>query len=117
MNGRNGRITVTRVYQEVSEVREHMARLRGELNGNLPRLIRQVDRLTDAIQGHQREAQTDREQVRSCLKEVERLRQDLSAKADKESNDDAHKRIWLLIRLSLYAIAGGLGLLALERFL
>ncbi len=83
----------------------------------LPRLIKQVDRLTDTIQDHQRDAQTDREQVHSCLKEVERLRQDLSAKADKESNDDAHKRIWLLIRLSLYAIAGGLGLLALERFL
>ena len=93
MSARNGRITVTRVYQEVSEVREHMARLRGELNGNLPRLIRQVDRLTELVEKSAATPGSTRN-TKATQNEVERPGGSAS-QGDGKSNEDEHKRIYL----------------------
>lgn len=108
------RITVARVYGEVSHVKEDVARLRGELNGNLPRLIAQVDRLAELIQRQQEGAREYQEGVRVHEREIAGLKEALKAKADEKAVEEAHKKIYFFIRVSLYAMAGAVGLMALK---
>ena len=108
------RITVALVYSEVSHVKEDVARLRGELNGNLPRLIDRVDRLTELIHKQGEGARQYEEKVRTHESEIAGLKEALKAKADEKAVEEAHKKIYFFIRLSLYAMAGAVGLMALK---
>ena len=108
------RITVAQVYGEVSQVKQDVARLRGELNGNLPRLIAQVDRLAELIRSEREGSREHEEKVRTHEAEIAGLKESLKAKADEKVVEEAHRRIYFFIRLSLYAMAGAMGLMALK---
>ena len=103
--------------ESLCEVREGFQRLRGELNGVLPRLEENVERLIDHLNGRE---ETDREyfeKVRVHETEIGTLFEQMGKKADAEANREEHGRLWLALRLFFYGTLVALLALLLERVL
>ena len=96
---------------------EEFARLRGEINGTLPRIDRNVERLFEKLDESQALLHACHERTEVHENEIGVAFKLLNGKASKEANDEAHARLWLFLRISLFAIAtaalGGLVLKSL----
>lgn len=88
---RDLRQAVERNTESLSEVRGGFQRLRGELNGALPRLEEKVERVIEHLNGRE---DTERE--------IGILFEQIGKKADAESNREEHDRLWLALRLFFY---------------
>ena len=100
--------SLDRNVEATDGLREDVTRLRTEMNGHLPRIDRNVERIFERLD-HDRErlhAYHERSQVQAH--EIDTLFEIAGAKADKAGNDDAHSRLWLVMRVSLLAIMTGL---------
>jgi predicted nuclease with TOPRIM domain len=94
---------------------EEVARLRGEINGTLPRIDRNVERLFDKVDERNGLLHACHERIEVQENEIGTLFKMANGKADKAANDEAHKRLWLFLRISLIAIGmGALGALILK---
>ena len=98
-----------------SALREDFQHLRGEINGSLPRIERSVERIFDRIEHNQEAVKSYHEKVHTHAHEIGLIFTALQQKADEKANSDAHERIWLVIRISLYAIFGSLAVLLLAK--
>lgn len=114
---RNLRQAVDRGTESLSGVREGFQRLRGEMNGVLPRLEKKVERVIDQLDGH---AETEREYFEKVSihdRELETLFGQLGKKADTEANRDEHARLWIALRVFFYGTLTALiGLLLVKVF-
>ena len=86
---------------------EQVARLRGEINGHLPRIEESVTRIHERLDVYRDEVADVREKEHIHEHEIGTVLEALGTKADTKSNDEAHKRLWLFLQISLYAIAAG----------
>lgn len=86
---------------------DQVARLRGEINGHLPRIEESVVRIHERIDVYRDEVALVREKTQVHENEIGTVLGALAGKADAKANDEAHKRLWLFLQISLYAIAAG----------
>jgi chromosome segregation ATPase len=110
---RDLRQAVERNTESLSEVREGFQRLRGELNGVLPRLEEKVERVIEHLNG--REEYFEKVGVHET--EIGTLFEQVGKKADAEANREEHGRLWLALRLFFYGTLIALLALLLERVL
>lgn len=103
--------------ESLSEVREGFQRLRGELNGILPRLEEKVERVIEQLDGRQDVEREYFEKVRVHEREIGTLFQQVGKKADTDANRTEHSRLWLALRLFFYGTLAALVGLLLERVL
>ena len=99
--------SVNRNTDATTALRTDVARLRGELNGTLPRIDRNVELLATRVQEYQEGVRSYQEQTQVHEHEIQSVMDALGGKADRASNDEAHKRLWFVIKASLIAIATG----------
>ena len=95
--GKNGEAT--------AGLQNEVARLRGEINGTLPRIDRNVERLFEKLDESSGIVHACRERTEIHQNEIGSLFGALGSKADARSNEEAHSRLWLFLRISLLAIA------------
>ncbi len=96
---------------------EEVARLRGEINGTLPRIDRNVEKLFEKLDESQALLHACHERTEVHENEIGVAFKLLNGKASKEANDEAHARLWLFLRISLLAIAtGAMGVLVVKAF-
>ena len=93
--------------ESTAGLREDVARLRGEINGTLPRIDRNVERLFGKLEEHEETARAYREKTEVHDHEIGILFKLNNGKADTKANDEAHSRLWLFLKVSLLAIATG----------
>ncbi len=93
--------------ESTAGLREDVARLRGEVNGTLPRIDRNVERLFGKLEEHEETARAYREKTEVHDHEIGILFKLNNGKADSKANDEAHSRLWLFLKVSLLAIATG----------
>jgi chromosome segregation ATPase len=86
---------------------EQVARLRGEINGHLPRIEDSVARIHQRLDVYRDEVATVRERSKIHENEIGTVLGALASKADAKANDEAHTRLWLFLQISLFAIAAG----------
>jgi len=110
---RDLRQAVEKNTESLSEVREGFQRLRGELNGVLPRLEEKVERVIEHLNG--REEYFEKVQVHQT--EIGTLFEQVGKKADAEANREEHGRLWLALRLFFYGTLAALLAMLLERVL
>lgn len=110
---RDLRQAVEKNTESLSEVREGFQRLRGELNGILPRIEEKVERVIDHLNGREKYF----EKVRVHETEIGTLFEQVGKKADAEANREEHGRLWLALRLFFYGTLASLLALLLERVL
>jgi chromosome segregation ATPase len=103
--------------ESLSEVREGFQRLRGELNGVLPRLEEKVERVIDHLNGREETEREYFEKVRVHETEIGNLAEQVRKKADAEANREEHSRLWLALRLFFYGTLVALLGLLVERVL
>ena len=109
---RDLRQAVEKNTESLSEVREGFQRLRGELNGVLPRLEEKVERVIDQLDGRKESEREYFEKVQVHEREIGTLFQQVGKKADAEANREEHGRLWLALRLFFYGtLAALVGLL------
>ncbi|MHC4740353.1 MAG: hypothetical protein ACYS8Z_00420 [Planctomycetota bacterium] len=101
--------------EATSAMREDVARLRGEINGTLPRIERNVERIFDRLEHNQEAVKSYHEKVQTHSHEIGLIFTALQQKADDKGNSEAHNRIWLVIRISLIAIFGSLAALLIAK--
>ena len=101
---RDLRQAVDRNTESLSEVREGFQRLRGEINGSLPRIEEKVERVIDRLDERQVFEQEHFEKVEVHEHELAALVQQVSKKADAEANREEHSRLWLALRLFFYGM-------------
>jgi chromosome segregation ATPase len=110
---RNLRGAVDRNTESVAKVREDFQRLRGEINGALPRIEEKVTRLID----HTEVEREYFEKVQVHEREIGTLREQVGKKADAETNREDHGRLWLALRLFFYGMLAALVGLLLSKLL
>jgi chromosome segregation ATPase len=107
---RDLRQAMERNTESLSEVRDGFQRLRGELNGVLPRLEEKVERVIEHLNGREETEREYFEKVRVHETEIGTLFEQVGKKADAEANREEHGRLWLALRLFFYgtlvALAG-----------
>lgn len=107
---RDLRQAVEKNTESLSEVREGFQRLRGELNGVLPRIEEKVERVIEHLNGREETEREYFEKVRVHETEIGTLFEQVGKKADAEANREEHGRLWLALRLFFYgtlvALAG-----------
>ena len=107
---RDLRQAVEKNTESLSEVREGFQRLRGELNGVLPRLEQKVQRVISQLNGREETGRQYFEKVQIHEREIGTLFEQVGKKADAEGNREDHGRLWLALRLFFYgtlvALAG-----------
>lgn len=86
---------------------EQVARLRGEINGHLPRIEDSVTRIHQRLDVYRDEVALVREKSRIQENEIGTVLGALAGKADAKANDESHSRLWLFLQISLLAIAAG----------
>jgi hypothetical protein len=91
--------------EATSGLQKEVARLRGEINGTLPRIDRNVERLFEKLDEHNGLVHACHERTQIHQNEIGTLFGALGSKADARSNEEAHSRLWLFLRISLLAIA------------
>lgn len=114
---RDLRQAVEKNTESLSEVREGFQRLRGELNGVLPRLEEKVERVIDHLNGREDTERAYFEKVRVHETEIGTLFEQVGKKAEAEANREEHGRLWLALRLFFYGTLVALLALLLERVL
>jgi len=103
--------------QATSALREDVARLRGEVNGHLPRIERSVERVRERLDEGRDAVGAVREKAEVHEHEIGAIFHVLNGKADRAANDEAHSRLWLFLQISLFAIAAGaLGVLLAKAY-
>ncbi|MHC5054599.1 MAG: hypothetical protein ACYTKD_07770 [Planctomycetota bacterium] len=106
---------VERTGEATAGLREDVTRLRTEMNGHLPRIDRNVERLFVKLDEHNGLVHACHERIEVQESEIGALFRIANGKAEKAANDEAHKRLWLFLRISLVAIGmGALGGLMLR---
>ena len=101
----------------LAEVREDFQRLRGELNGVLPRLEAMGQRLLDQLDAHQTVEREYFEKVRVHDQELETLFRVVGQKAEAAATQAAHRRLWWALRwFGVGTLGTLLGLLLLKLF-
>lgn len=107
---RDLRQAMERNTESLSEVRDGFQRLRGELNGILPRLEEKVERVIEHLNGREETEREYFEKVQVHETEIGALFEQVGKKADAEANREEHGRLWLALRLFFYgplvALAG-----------
>ena len=93
--------------ESTAGLREDVARLRGEINGTLPRIDRNVERLFGMLEEHEETARAYREKTEVHDHEIGILFKLDNGKASKAANEEAHTRLWFFLKVSLLAIATG----------
>ncbi|MBI2192014.1 MAG: hypothetical protein HYU36_08525 [Planctomycetes bacterium] len=101
---RDLRQAVEKNTESVSEAREGFQRLRGEINGSLPRIEEKVDRVINQLDGRQEVEREYFEKVQVHEREIGTLREQVGKKADGETNREEHGRLWLALRLFFYGM-------------
>jgi hypothetical protein len=96
---------VERNGEATAGLQQEVSRLRGELNGTLPRIDRNVERLFEKLDEHNGLVHACHERTEVHQTEIGALFGALGSKADARSNEEAHSRLWLFLRISLLAIA------------
>jgi len=91
--------------EATSGLQKEVSHLRGELNGTLPRIDRNVERLFEKLDEHNGMVHACHERTEVHENEIGAIFKVLEGKAGKAANDEAHRRLWLFLRLSLLAIA------------
>ncbi len=96
---------------------EEVAHLRGEINGTLPRIDRNVEKIFDKLDEGQQLMHACHERTEVQASEIGTVFKVLNGKADKAANDESHARLWFFLRISLLAIAtGAMGVLVAKAF-
>lgn len=103
--------------ESLAQVREGFQRLRGELNGILPRLEEKVERVIEQLDGRHDVEREYFEKVQVHEREIGTLSQLVGKKADAEANREEHGRLWLALRLFFYGTLAALVGLLLARVL
>lgn len=114
---RDLRQAVERNTESLSEVREGFQRLRGEINGVLPRLEEKVERVIAHLNGREETEREYFEKVRVHETENGTLFEQVGKKADAEANREEHGRLWLALRLFFYGTLVALAGLLLAKVL
>lgn len=108
---------VERNGEATAGLQNEVSRLRGEVNGTLPRIDRNVEKIFDRLDEGQKLMHACHERTEVQANEIGTIFRVLNGKADKAANDEAHKRLWLFLRISLLAVAmGALGVLVAKAF-
>ncbi|MHC5057778.1 MAG: hypothetical protein ACYTKD_24165 [Planctomycetota bacterium] len=96
-------------------LREDVTRLRTEMNGHLPRIDRNVGRIFEKLDEGNGLLHACHERIKVQESEIGTLFRIANGKAEKAANDEAHAKLWLFLRISLFAIAAAsLGALVLK---
>jgi hypothetical protein len=96
---------------------EDVTRLRTEMNGHLPRIDRNVERVFNKLDEGQKLMHACHERTEVQANEIGTLFRIANGKAEKAANDEAHVRLWLVLRLSILAIAmAAVGVLVARAF-
>jgi len=114
---RDLRQAVERNTESLAEVRDGFQRLRGEINGTLPRIEEKVERVIDQLDGHQEFERGYFEKVQVHEREIGTLFEQVGKKADAEANREEHGRLWLALRLFFYGTLAALVGLLLAKLL
>lgn len=114
---RDLRQAVERNTESLSEVREGFQRLRGELNGVLPRLEEKVERVIEQLNGRDDAEREYFEKVQIHEREIGTLFEQVGKKADAEANREDHGRLWLALRLFFYGTLVALASLLVAKVL
>ncbi|TET34888.1 MAG: hypothetical protein E3J72_12190 [Planctomycetota bacterium] len=101
--------------EATSATREDVARLRGEINGTLPRIDRNLEALSRQVIEHQETVRGYYEKTAVHGEEIRIIFKAMNGKADKSANDEAHSRLWFVIRISLIAIFSSLAVLLIAK--
>ncbi len=105
---RDLREAVDRNTECIAQVRDGFHRLRGEINGALPRIEEKVTRLIDRTEVERQYF----EKVQVHEREIGTLFEQVGKKADADANREEHGRLWLALRLFFYGLlTAGVGLL------
>ena len=108
-------VAVAKNGEATTGLQNEVSRLRGEINGTLPRIDRNVERVFDKLDEGQKLMHTCHERTEVQANEIGTLFRIANGKAEKAANDEAHARLWLFLRISLFAIAAAsLGALVLK---
>lgn len=97
---RDLRAAVDRNTESIADVRDGFQRLRGEINGSLPRIEEKVDRLIDR-------QETERqyfEKVQIHERQIGALYGQVAKKADAEANREEHGRLWFALKVFFYGM-------------
>jgi hypothetical protein len=106
---------VERTGEATAGLREDVARLRTEMNGHLPRIDRNVERIFEKLDEGQELMHACHERTEVQANEIGTIFRLLAGKSDRAANDEAHARLWLFLRISLAAVGMGvLGSLVLK---
>jgi len=106
---------VERNNESLTEVRDGFSRLRGEMNGILPRLEAKVERIIGQLERRDKSDREYFEKVQVHDQQVKTLCDQVEAKADADANRDEHGRLWLAMRIFFYGtLAALIGLLISE---
>ena len=103
--------------ESLAQVREGFQRLRGELNGILPRVEEKVERVIEQLDGRRDVEREYFEKVQVHEREIPTLFQQMGKKADAAANREEHGRLWLALRLFFYGTLAALLALLLARTL
>lgn len=103
--------------ESTAALREDFQHLRGEINGILPRMDKNVERIFDQLREHQETVKGYHEKVRVNEEQIDILFNSLNGKADAEANRESHSRLWMAIRISLMMLAASVLCLVLRQVL
>jgi len=110
-------VSLEKNNEATAGLREDVTRLRTEMNGHLPRIDRNVGRLFDKLDEGQKLMHACHERTEVQANEIGTLFQIANDKAGKPANDEAHARLWFVLRLSILAIAiASVGVLVARAF-
>jgi hypothetical protein len=99
--------SLERNNEATAGLREDVTRLRTEMNGHLPRIDRNVEKLFGKFDEHNGLVHACHERIEVQESEIGTLFRIANGKAEKAANDEAHARLWLFLRISLVAIGMG----------
>ena len=92
-------VAVEKTGEATAGLREDVTRLRAEMNGHLPRIDRNIERLFEKLDESSGPVHACREWTAIHQNEIESLFGALGSKADARSNEEAHSRLWLFLRI------------------
>jgi len=108
-------VSLDKNNESTAGLRQDVTRLRSEMNGHLPRIDRNVEKIFDKLDEGQKLMHACHERTEVQANEIGTLFKIANEKAGKTANDEAHARLWLFLRISLAAIGMGvLGALVLK---
>lgn len=114
---RDLRQAVEKNTESLSDVRDGFQRLRGEINGALPRIEEKVERVIHQLDGREEVERQYFEKVQVHEHEIGALFEQVTKKADGEANREEHDRLWFALRLFFYGTLAALVGLLLSKLL